>query len=189
MIRILLRRFVLLLALLLLTATTSSSAEIGGVSFAERVPVAESEVVLTGTALLKWAVFFDVYVGAFYLPDRQPGSRWTENVPKHLELFYFRKFKAEDFSSSSDKLLRQTLTPEQYRQLSKRLSDFYRLFRDIEPGDRYSLSYHPAVGTELRLNDELLGAVPGHDFAVAYFGIWLGPKPINKAFRNRLLGG
>ncbi|MEE4252865.1 MAG: chalcone isomerase family protein, partial [Desulfuromusa sp.] len=33
------------------------------------------------------------------------------------------------------------------------------------------------------------GAVPGADFAVAYFGIWLGPQPIDKKFRDRLLRG
>ncbi len=32
-----------------------------------------------------------------------------------------------------------------------------------------------------------MGSVPGHDFAVAYFGIWLGDNPINKTFRDKLL--
>jgi hypothetical protein len=32
-----------------------------------------------------------------------------------------------------------------------------------------------------------MGSVPGHDFAVAYFGLWLGDKPINKTFRDALL--
>jgi hypothetical protein len=134
-------------------------------------------------------VLFDVYVGAFYLPERQPGSDWNENVPKLLELSYLRKVEAEDFSNASDKLLRETLPPGQYQELAERLTTFYQLFRDIRPGDRYSLAYHPAVGTELRLNGEPLGSVAGHDFAIAYFGLWLGPQPISESFRDRLLGG
>jgi len=38
------------------------------------------------------------------------------------------------------------------------------------------------------LNNESQGTIPGQDFAFAYFGIWLGEKPINKKFRDRLLG-
>ncbi len=183
------RKIILLLFLLVYSPPVYSSVVIEGVSFEQRRQVVDAELQLTGTALLTWAVLFDVYVGAFYLPDGQPGSRWTEDVPKLLELSYFRNFKAEDFSSSSDKLLRDNLAAEEYQRLAKRLSEFYRLFRDIRPGDRYSLVYHPAIGTELRLNGESLGAVAGNDFAVAYFGIWIGPTPISESFRDKLLGG
>jgi hypothetical protein len=183
------RKFIISLIVLFWALPALTAVEIGGVSFSERRQLHEAELQLTGTAVLTWALLFDVYVGAFYLPDGQPGSRWTENVPKLLELSYLRDFKAEDFSSSSDKLLRKNLSPEQYRALADRLNDFYRLFRDIKTGDRYSLVYHPETGTELRLNGEPLGSVSGHDFAGAYFGLWLGQKPINKSFRDRLLGG
>jgi len=170
-------------------ATGSQAIQINGVSFDDRTSVGETELVLTGAALLKWALLFDVYAGAFYLPQGVSGAKWTDDVPKRLELSYFRNFKTEDFSSSSDKLLRDTLTEEVYRSLAERLQQFYLLFRDIRSGDRYSLTYRPETGTELWLNDLLLGGVPGADFAVAYFGIWLGPEPIDERFRDRLLGG
>jgi hypothetical protein len=166
-----------------------ASVDINGNSFADRRQVAGSELRLTGTALLDWAVVFDVYWGAFYLPEHQPASRWAEDVPKLLELSYQRKFKAEDLVSSSDKLLRKTLSPEQYQAIAERLKVFFQLFRDIRSGDRYTLVYHPTIGTELRLNGQALGSVPGHNFAVAYFGLWFGSQPISENFRDRLLGG
>lgn len=147
----------------------------------------DSELKLTGTALLKWALFFDVYVGGFYLPGGKTETNWTDNVPKLLEIAYLRNFKAEDFSSSSDQLLREHLSPEKYLTLSGRLNEFYQLFRDIKKGDRYSLVYHPSIGTELRLNGQPLGSVAGHDFAIAYFGLWIGANPIDETFRDRLL--
>jgi hypothetical protein len=180
--------FVLILSFCLATPGFSSVV-IEGVSFEQNRKVADTELQLTGAALLTWAVFFDVYVGAFYLPDGQPGSLWTENVPKVLEISYLRNFKAEDFSSSSDKLLRENLTAEEYLALSERLKTFYQLFQDIREGDRYSLVYHPDTGTELQLNGDPLGSVSGHDFAVAYFGLWIGQNPISESFRDRLLGG
>ncbi|MCW8858281.1 MAG: chalcone isomerase family protein [Deltaproteobacteria bacterium] len=182
------RKFIFLLAFLLLPAHGFASVEIEGVSFEQQRQVVDTELQLNGAALLTWAIFFDVYVGAFYLPDGQSGSRWTEDVPKLLEISYLRNFKADDFSSSSDKLLRDNLPPEQYQALAERLNQFYQLFRDIRPGDRYSLVYHPTIGTELRLNGTPLGSVSGHDFAVAYFGIWIGPTPISESFRDQLLG-
>jgi len=183
------RNFIILLVFLLLPAPGFASVEIEGVSFEQQRQVVDTELQLNGAALLTWAVFFDVYVGAFYLPDGQPGPRWTEDVPKLLEISYLRNFKAEDFSSSSDKLLRDNLPPEQYQALAERLNQFYQLFRDIGPGDRYSLVYHPTLGTELLLNGTPLGSVSGHDFAVAYFGLWIGPAPISASFRDQLLGG
>jgi hypothetical protein len=165
-----------------------ASVDIQNEKFPDHRQVFDSELRLTGTALMTWAVIFEVYMGAFYLPEEQPASRWAEDVPKLLELSYLRKFKAEDLTSSSDKLLRKTLSPEQYQAIAERLKVFYPLFRDIRPGDRYSLVYHPEVGTELRLNGEQLGTIPGKDFAEAYFGLWFGPQPINESFRDQLLG-
>jgi hypothetical protein len=181
-------KFVILFFCLLLLAVPGWAAvDIEGVSFDERRQVVDTELQLTGTALLTWALFFDVYVGGFYLPEGKTESSWTDDVPKVLEISYLRNFKAEDFSSSSDQLLRENLSPEKYSTLSGRLNEFYQLFRDIKKGDRYSLVYHPSLGTELRLNGEPLGSVDGHDFAVAYFGIWIGPTPIDETFRDRLL--
>lgn len=177
------------ITLFLFLSTSVQAMEIEGVSFVDRYPAGQTELHLTGVAVLKWALLFDVYAGALYLPDGVDGEKWTDDVPKRLELFYFRDFKAEDFSSSSDKLLRESLAAEEYQSLAARLQEFYKLFRDIKSGDRYSLTYQPDIGTQLRLNGELLGGVPGADFAVAYFGIWLGPQPISAAFRDNILKG
>ncbi|MFM8357803.1 MAG: chalcone isomerase family protein, partial [Verrucomicrobiota bacterium] len=63
-----------------------------------------------------------------------------------------------------------------------------RAYRDIRPGDRYTLTYLPGRGTTLRLNDTELVTIEGADFAGAYFRIWLGDDPISPALRDQLLG-
>jgi len=166
----------------------ASPAPAKDVDFAESHPLEQAELQLIGTAVFTWALLFDVYAGAFYLPNGVASADWTTDVPKRLEIAYFRSFSAEDFASSSDRLLRDNLAAADYQLLSDRLQQLYRLFRDIEPGDRYSLTYRPEVGTELRFNEQLLGVIPGADFAVAYFGLWLGPEPLSEHFRDRLLG-
>jgi len=174
-------------SVLVLLAAPSPAAEIKGVHFEDRFVVHGTELTLNGVAILKWAMLFDVYAGGFYLPEHRTGVEWTEDVPKKLELSYFREIEARGFADASDKLLRDTLEPSAYQTLSERLQTFYTFFRDVRPGDRYSINYTPGRGTELRLNGQALGQVPGHDFAVAYFGIWLGDNPINQTFRDRLL--
>lgn len=167
---------------------TGAQVEAHGVSFAEQRVLAGTTLRLTGTALLKWALLFDVYVGALYLPMGQTGTHWAADGPKLLELVYLRGFSATDFAHSSEALLRERLPAGQYRQIEGRLEKLGRLFQDVQPGDRYTLAYAPTTGTELRLNGVPLGRVGGIDFARAYFGIWLGENPISQPFRDRLLG-
>jgi hypothetical protein len=174
-------------AVFLLLTGNGQTAEIKGVKFTDHLLIDQTAMHLTGVAVLNWALFFDVYAGAFYLPQGVAGESWAEKIPKRLVFHYLRSFAAEDFAISSDKLLRENLSATEYQDLAARLQEFYQLFRDIKPGDRYSLTYRPAVGTELRLNGELLGVTPGADFALAYYGIWLGPNPLDEAFRDRLL--
>lgn len=181
------RSMLLLLIGLLWAQPVTASVDIKGFRFEYQRRVADSELLLSGTAVLTWALFLDVYVGGLYLPAGHPGSRWTDDVPKLLELSYLRNFTAQDFIAASDKLLQEQLPQEQYQTLAERLRGFYRLFRDIKKGDRYSLLYHPTTGTALHLNGQPLGQVPGHDFAVAYFGLWLGAQPISSRFRDQLL--
>ncbi|WP_084167728.1 chalcone isomerase family protein [Pelobacter seleniigenes] len=157
--------------------------------FPERAVLDQYELKLSGTAVLTWALLFDVYAGAFYLPDGVSGADWAEDVPKRLDIAYYRSFTAEELVAASDQLLRENLTETDYLSLARRLQPFYRWFRNVEPGDRYSLAYQPRIGTELRLNGQLLGTVPGADFAVAYLGLWLGSEPISEPFRDALLQG
>lgn len=176
-----------LLVLLLLPTPCLQAAEIKGVQFAEQILIEETPLKIRGVALLKWAGFVNIYAGALYLPEEHGAGDWDDDISKALELSYFHSIKAVDFGSISDKLLKKTLPEAEYDRLSERLKAFYGLFRDVKSGDRYRLVYRPGKGTELHLNDELLGTAPGSDLAVAYFGIWLGEKPINKGFRDHLL--
>ena len=181
------RKLWLVVVLLVAMGGLAQAVEIKGVRFSDTVVVGQAELKLNGVAVLKWAMLFDVYAGALYLPSGIPGQTWSTDVPKRLELSYFREIEAKGFGDASDKLLQDNLLPTEYQALAKRLQTFYGFFRDVKPGDRYSINYLPEQGTELRLNEQPLGRVAGADFAAAYFGLWLGDEPISKGFRDRLL--
>ena len=184
----LVKRYWMLVVLFFAMASLAQAVEIKGVRFSDTLVIDQAELKLNGVAVLKWAMLFDVYAGALYLPAGVPGQTWSNDVAKRLELSYFREIESNGFAEASDKILQDNLLPAEYQALAKRLQAFYDFFQDVKPGDRYSINYIPEKGTELRLNEEPLGQVPGADFAAAYFGIWLGTDPISKEFRNRLLG-
>ncbi|BCR04948.1 hypothetical protein DESUT3_20170 [Desulfuromonas versatilis] len=177
----------ILLLMLLAVPANGQGKVISGVEFEDWILVGGEPLQLKGVAVLTWGIVFDVYAGALYLPGNETGRAWRGDIPKRLELAYFRSFAAEDFVTSSERLLRDQLSESEYAALAERLTVFNRLYRGVRAGDRYNLTYIPGVGTQLRLNNELLGGVEGHDFAQAYFGIWLGERPISSTFRDRLL--
>jgi hypothetical protein len=98
------------------------------------------------------------------------------------------------------------------------LEVFNRLYRDVGPGDSYTLRYEPAVAAPwraaaaaaaaaaagggggddggdgggrvvLELNGETLGAVHGGAFAHALFSVWFGEKPFMERLKADLLSG
>lgn len=173
----------------LLAAPPSFAAEIEDVPFPEEVSSDAGPMPLYGLGLLRYRVFFRGYVGGLYLPRDVLPTRLFEDVPKALELYYFWDIEGRFFGEAADELLARNLPPERLAALRSRLDRLHALYRDVEEGDRYRLTYSPGVGTTLTLNGETLGTIPGADFASDYFGIWLGDDPLNSAFRDQMLGG
>ncbi|WP_018176029.1 chalcone isomerase family protein [Thioalkalivibrio sp. AKL8] len=179
----------LLLALFLTVAPARATTEIDGVRFADAVTIDDTTVPLRAGRLYRYTIF-RVYVGALYVPeDVAPDDVLTADVPKRLELEYLRAISADDFRKSGNRLLEDQQTPETLAALSDRLETFNAAYRDMEAGDRYALEYRPGHGTRLLQNGTPLVEVPGHDFATAYFGIWLHPEePLSGRFRDTLIG-
>jgi hypothetical protein len=72
-------------------------------------------------------------------------------------------------------------------RLRGRIERFRALCEDVEPGDRYSLTYVPGIGTELGLNGEPVGVIEGADFSSALFAIWIGDRALDESLREQLL--
>lgn len=181
--------FVATLVALLWAPSGSKAAEIEGLHFAQHVSVDRHELDLRGLALLRYRIVFRAYVAAFYLPRQTPSDAALRDVPKRLEIEYFWALGASDIARLGEEIVERNVPHADFEKLRERLSRIAVAYRDIQPGDRYTLSYVPGVGTELFLNNEALVTIPGADFAKAYFSIWLGSRPLDEALKRRLLGG
>jgi hypothetical protein len=108
-------------------------------------------------------------------------------VPKRLEVEYLRSIAGEDFGRATNKKISENVDPQTYVRLQSRLTYHNSLYQDVQPGDRYALTYIPGKGTELTLNGIPKGTVEGADLAAALFSIWLGPKPMSESLKKELL--
>jgi hypothetical protein len=179
---------VLLAMSLLLSGASAGGAEIQEVYFKDSITIDGTTLQIRGTGLFRFMRVVKAYVGALYMLEETPSERVLTDTPKRLEIEYFHAIKAEDFGSASNKVMAQNVGPEKFENLKPRLDEQNALYRDVQPGDRYALSYVPGKGTELALNGEPLGVIKGADFASALYAMWLGEKPMNKSFKRQLLG-
>jgi hypothetical protein len=158
-------------------------------AFPRALEDAGTPLVLEGAGLFRWKRIVKVYAAAHYVGAGAEGAPLDADVPRRLEIAYFVGIAGPDFGKAADELLREAFAPEVVSSLRERLDRLHAAYADVRPGDRYALTYVPGRGTELALNGRPLATVEGADFARAYFAIWLGERPIDRALRDALLGG
>ncbi len=177
-----------LLCAVLLVALPARGVMLEGAAFPAMLRSRGADLELHRAALLRWLGLFKVYVGALYIEPGGDPARVLEDVPKRLEIQYLRGFSATDFVKATNTKVAQNVDVETLGRLRARLDRLNALYRDVEEGDRYALTYLPGQGTELSYNGRPLGRVEGADLAAALFSIWLGRAPVDEGFKRELLG-
>lgn len=170
------------------TAAPAFAARIEGVNFDDSAVIGGVPAPLRGVALLRYLMVIKAYVGAFYLKEGVPPKNALADVPRRLVLHYFHAIPAEDFSQATTEMIRKNVSPERFSALAPEIEQLNALYEDVNPGDEYTATHIPGTGLELALNGRVLGVVPGAEYSAAFFAIWIGNHPIDKGFRDRLLG-
>ena len=164
-----------------------NAAEVEGIFYSDNYIAESIKLRLTGVGLLRY-FGFKAYTGALYLEEGAPIDDVLSDTAKRIELEYFRSFKGKDFGPATDKSIAKNVDSKTLKQLRPQIDHHNSLYKDVQPGDRYSLTYIPGRGTELALNNEPKGLIEGADFAAAVFAIWLGSKPMSESFKKQILG-
>jgi hypothetical protein len=179
------------LAAACLSEQSARAAEIEGVRFSDRLSVGASVLRLHSTGLLRYRVFIKGYVAALYLGESFTGeatpSAVLADVPRRLEIEYLWAISADKFANATVEGISRSTNPAAFERLHRRIDRINKLYEDVEPGDRYALTYMPGVGTELALNGRRLGVIVGADFSAALFAIWVGDEPLDESLRGQLL--
>ena len=166
----------------------AGAAEIADVKFEKRFQTPETDLELRGVGLLRYLGLIKAYAGAFYLEEGTSIDEALADRAKRLEVEYFRSFKGEDFGPATVKMMEKNFDKDTIERLRDQIDHHNSLYEDVEPGDRYALTYIPGKGTELALNGKPKGVIEGAEFAFALFSIWLGEKPIDESFKRQIMG-
>ena len=178
----------ILTMLLIFSVNNLHAAQIDGVDFKDIYSSTSGSLNLRGLSILNYMVVIKAYAGALYLKPSTSSDQALSAAPRIIELYYFHKISADDFRESTIEMIKKNTDSAEFRRIENQLNTFNTFYRDVVPGDRYRAEYTPENGTTLYLNGRAMGTIKGDEFSRAFFSIWIGKNPIDKKFRDRLLG-
>ena len=179
-------RIILPLILLFLFTSNVIAAQISGVWFNENYLDHGINMSLQGTGL-KSLLFFKAFAAGFY---RGQGSDTDilGDYPKRIEVEYFVSIPGRKLNNFTIDIMKNNVSPIVLDAMKDEIKLMAKYFVDLKPGDRFSLTYIPSVGTKFAHNNHLVGIIKGQEFAKALFSVWIGKKPFDNHLKEQVLG-
>lgn len=180
-----------LLAIGLLAAGGVPAAEVEGVTLPESVQLGGETLQLNGAGV-RSKFFFDIYVGALYLPESTESAREAMAMPgpkRVLMHFLYSEVSREKLVDAWKEGFDANNPDALRRAIAERLERFNAMFETVREGDVITMDYVPGKGTSVYYNDELKGSVPGDDFARALLRVFIGPNPPDSDLKRGMLEG
>jgi len=178
-----------------LSLGSSFAAEIEGVKLADKVRVSDSgpELILNGAGV-RTRVFFKVYVGALYLPQKAGNTQavLADTGSKRVAMHMLRELTAEQLFSALNDGLQNNHAPVDLAKLEpqvKQLEGIFNALKVAKNGDVILLDYLPGAGSRITVNGESKGTIPGDEFYRALLRVWLGDQPADASLKKAMLGG
>ncbi|MCC5875915.1 MAG: chalcone isomerase family protein [Candidatus Sumerlaeia bacterium] len=157
-----------------------------GACFPKAVILDDVEMKLRKTHLFRYWGFRVYSVALYTKADFRKGDDILDDVPKRLVLHYHRSIDRGKMIEGAEVVMPRN-EGDNMDALKERLDKVNAAYVDVSSGDEYAIDYLPGKGLVISLNGEPTVSVEGADFARAYFGIWLGEKPINDGLKRTLL--
>ncbi len=186
-----LRVVTLATTLLALAPAATRALEVEGVQIAEQATLADGTTLVLNGAGVRVKFFFDIYIGALYLPAKMDDAQAIMAEPRPnrvLMHFVYGKVDAESLREAWTEGFESNHTAAQLPALRARIERFNALFTDAVEGDEFTLDFTPGAGTRVTRNGKLLGTIEGDDFNRALLAIWLGERPADRRLKKAMLG-
>jgi hypothetical protein len=175
---------------LILSSHEASAMKIAGVDVPQSVIIKNKVLILNGAGIRK-KLFIKVYVGSLYLTRKQTTADKILSDPDAKSIvmnFLYKEVSTKKLVDGWNKGFADNSSAKEIKALQERINQFNSLFTTVFKGDEIRLDYLPGEGTQVRINGEIKGSVPGEDFYRALLKIWLGPKPADSALMDAMLG-
>ena len=167
-----------------------SARDVAGVTVAEQITLAGTPLKLNGAGI-RSKFFFDIYVGALYLPEKTQDAETAINMPgpkRVLMHFLYKEVSREKLIDGWNDGFKDNHSREQFKALEPKLDVFNQLFITVKRGDQITLDYLPETGTQVSINKQIKGSIPGEEFYPALLRVWLGKKPADSDLKEGMLG-
>lgn len=174
------------LLIFLLVSSNVFAQQISGVWFNENYVDQGINMSLQGTGL-KNLLFFKAFAAGFY-KGQGDTSDLLGNYPKRIEVKYFVSIPGQKLNNFTIDIMKQNTSPADLESLKDEIRQMGKYFVDLKPGDMFSLTYIPSVGTKFEHNNHLVGIIKGQEFAKALFSVWIGKKPFDNRLKEQVLG-
>ncbi len=177
---------------LLVISQPTFGKEVAGIQVPDSITLAGSNTALqlNGAGIRKkW--FVTVYVGALYLPEisTDASAILAAETPAAIDMHILHsEVSKAKITKAQEDGMKANLDQSELEALRPRLDEFNKLFRAVRKGEIIRIAYLPDQGTEVRINNEWRGVVPGNDFFRALLKVWLGDKPVSKSLKQAMLG-
>jgi hypothetical protein len=184
---------ILLIVCSLLLSWNACALEVAGVKLADTVQVGNVNLQLNGAGI-RTKLFFKVYVGALYLPQKQTSAEAiiADEHEHRIALHMVRDLSSNKLLHAFSEAIEANHTPAELAALDEQLKQMTQIFdsmKEVKPGDIITLDYLPASGTQISVNGTALGSIAGAAFNRALLKIWLGSKPAQEDLKKEMLGG
>ncbi len=180
---------ILLPAIILLTGLNVAAREVNGVSLDEQHTLAGQQLQLNGAGI-RTKFVFDIYVGALYLPTKTTDAKQAIAMPGPKQVLMhilYDELSKEKLTDGWTAGFENNLKGKELEALKPRLAEFNQLFSSVKKGDQILLDYLPATGTQVTINKQPKGSVPGEDFNQALLKVWLGDEPADSDLKAAML--
>lgn len=167
---------------------------VADVQLSEVVPATAKrpELRLNGASLRELYLLIETYVGALYLEKPSTDAEAILSSETHKRMVFhvmMKKVGARRIANALQEALVMNVTKEQHKNLQNEIDLMLSFFDGkLHRGEESHFDYIPGVGTQVTVNNEVKGMIPGQDFYRALLSIWIGENPVGRSFKEDILG-
>jgi len=167
--------------------------DFAGIHLVDRMQLGNTVLELNGGGIRK-KFFFNVYVAALYLPQKQKSAEAiiADDHDHRIVLYMLREVSGKKMFSAFQDAIEANLTSDEKSTLDKQIKQMGQIFEsisEVKKNDIVRFDYVPATGTSITVNGAERGVIAGVAFNRALLKIWLGNNPVQDDLKEGMLGG
>lgn len=188
-------KIILLLLCLLGLNSSVLAVELDGVKLPDdaHLHLGTSNLVLNGAGV-RSRYMFDLYVVALYLKDKKTSAETVMDYEgdKRIVLHMLRTINQQDLFYGLNQGIKKNTSDTELLNMKDELDGFSKILHNFgltTKDETIEFDYRRGLGTEISVNGNQRGTIPGHAFYNALLRVWLGDKPVQENLKLKLLGG